>query len=121
MRFITNRINGGDSWLFVGTTSTTFSWTYFQQSASTVNATATKYNSLFLSGGVALNWGSGVSWTDTLNYGGGNNCDRTFTWSWAGHGPYQGWSGGSSCTPAGSFQNGGEGHSIQLVNCYVEC
>jgi hypothetical protein len=121
MRFITNRINGGDSWLFVGTTSTTFSWTYFQQSASTVNATATKYNSLFLSGGVALNWGSGVHWTDTLNYGGGNNCDRTFTWSWAGHGPYQGWSGGSSCTPAGSFQNGGEGHSIQLVNCYVEC
>ena len=121
MRFITNRINGGDSWLFVGTTSTTFSWTYFQQSASTVNATATKYNSLFLSGGVALNWGSGVYWTDTLNYGGGNNCDRTFTWSWAGHGPYQGWSGGSSCTPAGSFQNGGEGHSIQLVNCYVEC
>ena len=121
MRFITNRINGGDSWLFVGTTSTTFSWTYFQQSASTVNATATKYNSLFLSGGVALNYGTGVHWTDTLNYGNGNNCDRTFTWSWGGHGTYQGWSGGSGCNPEGAFQNGGEGHSIQLVNCYVEC
>lgn len=121
MRFLTNRRNGGDSWLFQGSTNTTFSWTYFQQSASSVTATAQKYNGLWLSGGLALNWGIGANWTDTLNYGGGNNCDRTFTWSWGGHGSWQGWSGGSSCTPAGSFQNGGEGHAIQLVNCYVEC
>lgn len=121
MRFITNRMNSLDSWLFVGTTTTTFSWTYFAQSGSSVAATAQKYNNSWLSGGLALNWGSGTNWTDTLNYGGGNNCDRTFTWSWGGHGSWQGWSGGSSCTPAGSFQNGGEGHSIQLVNCYVEC
>jgi hypothetical protein len=121
MRFITNRRNGGDSWLFVGTTTTTFSWTYFQQSASSVSATATQYNGLFLSSGARLNYGSGTNWTDTLAYGNGNNCDRTFTWSWSGHGSWQGWSGGSACNPGGSFQNGGEGHAIQLVNCYVEC
>jgi len=121
MRFITNRMNSLDSWLFVGTTTTTFSWTYFAQSGSSVAATAQKYNNSWLSGGLALNWGSGTNWTDTLNYGGGNNCDRTFTWSWGGHGSWQGWSGGSTCTPAGSFQVGGEGHAIQLVNCYVEC
>lgn len=121
MRFITNRRNGGDSWLFVGTQTTTFSWTYFQQSGSSVTATARRHNSLWLTGGVNLDWGSGTNWTDTLNYGGGNDCQRTFTWSWGGHGPWQGWSGGAACTPAGSFQNGGEGHAIQLVNCYVEC
>jgi len=121
IRIMTNRLNSNDSWIFVGTTTTTFSWTYFQQSASSVSATAVKYNNLFLTGGVALNYGSGTNWTDTLNYGNGNNCDRTFTWSWSGHGSWQGWSGGSSCTPGGSFQNGGEGHAIQLVNCYLEC
>jgi hypothetical protein len=121
MRFITNRRNGGDSWLFVGTTTTTFSWTYFQQSGSSVSATAVQYNGLFLTGGTRLSYGSGANWTDTLNYGNGNNCDRTFTWSWGGHGPWQGWSGGAACNPGGSFQNGGEGHAIQLVNCYVEC
>ena len=121
MRFLTNRRNGGDSWLFGGTTSTTFSWSYFQQSASSVSATAQRYNGLWLSGGLNTNWGSGTNWTDTLNYGGGNDCQRTFTWSWGGHGSWQGWSGGSSCTPGGSFTVGGEGHAIQLVNCYVEC
>jgi hypothetical protein len=121
MKFLTNRVNGADSWLFTGTTSTTFSWTYFQQSGSSVSASAQKYSGLWLSGSLALNWASGIYWTDTLNYGGGNDCDRTFTWSWGGHGVYQGWSGGSSCTPAGSFQNTTEGHAIQLVNCYVQC
>ena len=121
IRIITNRRNIGDSWLFVGTSSASFSWTYFQQSASTVNATAQRYNSAFLGGGLNTNWGSGSNWTDTLNYGGGNDCQRTFTWSWGGHGSWQGWSGGSSCTPAGSFQNGGEGHAINLANVYIEC
>ncbi len=121
MKFLTNRVNGADSWLFTGTTSATFSWTYFPQNGTTVSASAQKYNGLWLTGGLALNWSTGIYWTDTLNYGGGNNCDRTFTWSWGGHGVYQGWSGGSTCTPAGSFVNTNEGHAIQLVNCYVEC
>jgi hypothetical protein len=121
MRFLTNRRNGGDSWLFGGTSSTSFSWTYFQQSASSVSATAQRYNGLWLSGGLNTNWGSGTNWTDTLNNGGANDCQRVFTWSWGGHGSWQGWSGGSTCTPAGSFQVGGEGHALQLVNCYIEC
>jgi hypothetical protein len=121
MKMLVNRINGNDSWYFQGTTSATFSWAYFPQNASSVNASATKYSGLFKNGSVLLNWATGSQWTDTLNIGGGNDCDRTFTWSWGGHGSWQGWSGGSSCTPAGSFQNGGEGHAIQLVNCYIEC
>ena len=118
-RFLCNRRNSGDSWYFEGTTSTSFSWTYFQQSASSVNATAVRTGGLWRGGGTRQNWGSGNRWTDTLNYGGGNNCDRTFMWSWNGHGPYQGWSGGSNCRPSGGFQNGNEGHSIQLVNVYM--
>lgn len=121
MKMLVNRINQGDSWYFQGGTSTTFSWTYFQQSASSVSASATQYSGLFKSGTTLMNWSSNVYWTDTLNYGGGNNCDRTFTWNWSGHGSYQGWSGGSSCNPSGSFQVGSEGHSIQLVNCFIEC
>jgi len=50
IRIMTNRLNSNDSWIFVGTTTTTFSWTYFQQSASSVSATAVKYNNLFLTG-----------------------------------------------------------------------
>lgn len=121
MKMLVNRINRGDSWYFQGSTSTTFSWTYFQQSASTVSASATQYASLYKGGSTLLNWSSGIYWTDTLNYGGNNDCDRTFMWSWGGHGVWQGWSGGSACNPSGAFQNTTEGHSIQLVNCFIEC
>ena len=121
MKMLVNRLNSGDSWYFQGSTSTTFSWTYFEQSASSVSASATQYSGSFKSGSTLMNWSTGVYWTDTLNYGGGNNCDRIFTWSWGGHGSYQGWSGGAYCTPTGAFQVGAEGHSIQLVNCFIEC
>ena len=121
MKMMVNRLNQGDSWYFQGSTSTTFSWTYFQQTASSVSSSATQYSGLFKSGTTLLNYAANTNWTDTLNYGNGNNCDRTFTWSWGGHGVYQGWSGGAACTPAGSFQNAGEGHAIQLVNCFIEC
>ena len=118
-KILANRRNRPDSWYFEGTTSTSWDWTYFQQSASSVNATATQTSGFFRSGSTQMNWGSGNRWTDTLGYGGGNNCDRTFMWSWGGHGPYQGWSGGSSCNPSGGFTNGNEGHAIQLVNVYM--
>ncbi len=118
-RFMTNRRNSGDSWYFEGGTSTSWSWTYFQQNSSSVNASAVRTSGLWRTGSTQQNWGQGNRWTDTLAYGGGNNCDRTFMWSWGGHGPYQGWSGGSSCNPSGGFQNGNEGHSIQLVNVYM--
>jgi hypothetical protein len=121
MRMIVNRRNSNDSFLILGQTSTTFNWGYYPQSPSSVSTTITRYNSLWLAGGAAYS-GTGGGWTDTLGpFVGSNDCQRTFTWNWGGHGPWQGWSGGSSCTPAGGFQNGGEGHSIQLVNCYIEC
>ena len=121
MKMLVNRLNSNDSWYFQGTTSTSFSWAYFNQAPSSANASATQYLGLFKQGSINMNWGVGTQWTDTLNYGGGNNCDRTFTWTWVSHGGYQGWSGGSACVPAGSFQNGSEGHAIQLVNCFIEC
>jgi len=121
MKMVVNRINQGDSWHFQGSSSAAFSWIYFQQAASTVSASATQYSGLFKSGSTLMNWTSGTMWTDTLNYGGGNDCDRTFTWSWGGHGSAQGWSGGYGCNPTGGYQLSGEGHSIQLVNCFVEC
>jgi hypothetical protein len=121
MKMLVNRINRGDSWYFQGSTSTTFSWTYFQQSGSSVAALSTQYSGAYKAGSTLMNWPSNIYWTDTLNYGGGNNCDRTFTWSWGGHGPYQGWSGGNDCIPSGGFQYATEGHSIQLVNCFIEC
>tara|TARA_B100000131_G_scaffold321411_1_gene372050 strand:+ start:1349 stop:2263 length:915 start_codon:yes stop_codon:yes gene_type:complete len=118
-RIMTNRRNSGDSWYFEGGTSTSWSWSYFPQNSSSVNASAVRTSGLWRTGSTQQNWGQGNRWTDTLAYGGGNNCDRTFMWSWGGHGPYQGWSGGSSCNPSGGFQNGNEGHSIQLVNVYM--
>ena len=118
-RILTNRLNSNDSWWFEGGSNGTFDWGYFPQNPSSVNASATKYYGLWRGGGLHLNYGQGNRWTDTLNYGNGNNCDRTFTWSWSGHGSYQGWSGGSSCTPSGGFQVGGENHYIQLVNVFV--
>jgi hypothetical protein len=121
MKMLVNRLNLMDSWYFQGTTSATFSWTYFSQNAATVSATATKYNYIFKQSGVALNYATGVQWTDTLNYGNGNNADRTFTWTWGSHGGYQGWSGGQTANPAGSYQFGSEGHAIELVNCFIEC
>jgi hypothetical protein len=74
-----------------------------------------------MTGSLDLNYSSSTQFTDTLNLGGGNNCQRSFTWTWGSHGGYQGWSSGSSCTPTGNFQAGSEGHSINLVNVYVEC
>lgn len=121
MRLLCNRINIPDSWLFTGVTNTTFSWAYWNQSPSSVSVTSQRYTGLNMTGSLDLNYSSSTQFTDTLNLGGGNNCQRSFTWTWGSHGGYQGWSGGSSCNPTGNFQAGSEGHSINLVNVYVEC
>lgn len=122
MKMLTNRINSSDSFYIEGTTSTTFSWARFNESPSTVSTTLTRYNSQWKGGGTSYTLSNSTAWTDTLNNGtNSNDCTRTFTWTWSEHGGYQGWSGGSSCSPAGSFQNTSEGHAIQLVNVYIEC
>lgn len=122
MKMMTNRMNIPDSLYIQGTTSTSFSWTYFNQQPSTVSATISRYTGTWKGGSLSYTGTNITNWTDTLSAGlAGNDCTRTFTWTWTGHSGYQGWSGGSSCTPDGSFQATTEGHAIELVNVYIEC
>jgi len=129
MKLLVNRINGGDSWYLTGSSDGPFSWNWFRSNDGTnnqdraspslkVRTSASRYTSTFKQGtfsGTLDN--ANIDW-DVLN---NNTCGRLFTWWWGGHGVYQGWSGGATCTPAGGFQTGTEGHFIQLVNCYMEC
>lgn len=122
MKMLTNRMNIPDSLYIQGTSSSSFSWSYFNQQPSALSATISRYTSIWKGGSVSYTGTNITNWTDTLSAGlAGNDCTRTFTWTWSGHNGYQGWSGGSSCTPAGSFQASGEGHAIELVNVYIEC
>lgn len=122
MKMLTNRMNIPDSLYIQGTSSSSFSWAYFNQQPSALAATISRYTSTWKGGSLSYTGTNITSWTDTLSAGlASNDCTRTFTWTWSGHGGWQGWSGGSSCTPAGSFQNSGEGHAIELVNVYIEC
>lgn len=122
MKMLTNRMNIPDSLYIQGTSSSSFSWGYFNQQPSALSATISRYTSTWKGGSVSYTGTNITNWTDTLSAGlAGNDCTRTFTWTWSGHSGYQGWSGGSSCTPAGSFQASSEGHAIELVNVYIEC
>jgi hypothetical protein len=129
LKMLLNRRNNGDSFYFEGRTATSaFNWSSFNANSSDRNTVFQKNSGLFKTGTLQFNFTSETNlWTDSLSLSGvSNNCDRTFTWTWAGHQTaggtqYQGWSGGSSCTPDGSFQVGTEGHAIQLVNLYVVC
>jgi hypothetical protein len=129
LKMLLNRRNNGDSFYFEGRTATSaFNWSSFNANSSDRNTVFQKNSGLFKTGTLQFNFTSETNlWTDSLSLSGvSNSCDRTFTWTWAGHQTaggtqYQGWSGGSSCTPDGSFQVGTEGHAIQLVNLYVVC
>lgn len=122
MKMLTNRMNIPDSLYIQGTTSTSFAWSVFNMQTSSAYATITRYTSNWKGGSVSYTGTNINQWTDTLSAGlAGNDCTRTFTWTWSNHGGYQGWSGGSSCTPAGSYQYSGEGHAIELANVYIEC
>lgn len=128
LKMLLNRRNNGDSFYFEGRTATSaFNWSSFNLNSSDRTTTVKKNSGLFRTGTLQFDIPETTLWTDTLSYGGGvgNSCDRTFTWTWAGHSSggiqYQGWSGGSSCVPDGSFQAASEQHAIQLVNLYVVC
>jgi len=122
LRMRVNRLNASDSVYIQGTQGgVAFQWYgYFAAAIDTnspgATATGTVYTNQWLGG--AIKSGPSTVWTD---FGAANDCTRSFTWWWSGHGSYQGWSGGQTCTPAGSFQAAGEGHAIELVNVYVEC
>jgi hypothetical protein len=121
MKMLVNRLNNADSLYIQGASSSTFSWATFDGVPASLTASLARYTSSWKGGSLSYNVSNQSQWTDTFNYGASNDCTRSFTWTWTDHGGYKGWSGGSSCTPAGSFQNGAEGHAIQLVNVYIEC
>jgi hypothetical protein len=131
MRMLVNRINGGDSWFYTGTSDGPFSWNYFRHvngdnlqnnwsPSLRTRAAGQRWLGTFRTGAISGTTPDTAGWTDMGQYT-GNDCSRIFTGWWSGHGSWQGWSGGASCTPAGSFQNTTEGHALQLVNCYMEC
>ncbi len=60
---------------------------------------------------------------DTYWCGGGNDCNRIFTWAWSGHSSVRGWSSGSSCG-CGNYGDDGwcsanEGHVIPRTQVWV--
>lgn len=121
MSMLINRQYNGDSLYMIGTTSATFNWTTFNVNPASINATVSRHTAAWRSGTTSYNIANTNQWTDTFNVFGANDCNRLFTWTWSSHGGWQGWSGGSSCTPTGSFQAGSEGHALDLVNVYMEC
>jgi hypothetical protein len=123
MRMLVNRTYIADSYYIEGVTdSTAFSWGLFNAIPSSVSANIYRYTTYWKGGSLSYSGSNTTSFTDTLSAGlTGNDCTRLFTWSWSGHGPYQGWSAGSGCGPAGTFQNSGETHAIDQVKVYIEC
>jgi hypothetical protein len=122
MKMLTNRTYIGDSFYIQGTSSTSFAWSLFNALPSSVNATIQRYTSYWKGGSLSYTGTNTPYFTDTLSGGfTGNDCSRLFTWTWTGHEGYQGWSAGSGCAPAGTFQAGSETHAIDLVKVYVEC
>jgi hypothetical protein len=134
MKLLVNRMNGGDSWYYTGTSDGPFSWNYFRSFNGTnivnnwtpsirARAAGARYTSLWKGGTLTGTTPDTAGFTDMGQYT-GNDCSRIFTGWWSGHASNnQGWSGGASCTPAGGLQAsvGATGHSLQLVNCYMEC
>lgn len=120
-KMLVNRTLYGDSWYFTGSSTADFSWSYFNSRPSSVSANHQRYPNQWKSGTLSQS-GTGSYWTDTNTSGAsGNDCNRSFTWTWSSHGGQQGWSHGSGCVPTGSYQAGSEAHAIDRVNIYIEC
>ena len=115
-RLMVNRTLAADSYVFAGTQTASFAWANFNATPSPVTATATYYPSVWGAGTGTVACTSATSWTDTSTTG--NDVTRTFTWTWASHGGYQGWSHGLSWTAG--YQYTTEQHGIDRVNVYLE-
>lgn len=123
MQMVVNRIELGDSWWFRGTESIQpFTWNQFNPGGGTdsgsstfFNLYVTRYTGQWLTGSLSGNY-FGNSWLDYSATG--NDASRNFTWTWSGHGAWNGWSAGSTVSSPG-FTNGGEGHALQMVNIFV--
>lgn len=126
MKMLLNRTHIADSFYIEGVTSTAFGWSLFNAVPSGVSANITRYTTYWKGGSVSYTGSNTTYFTDTLSGGfTANDCTRLFTWTWSGHNDgvtqYQGWSSGSGCAPAGTFQAGSETHAIDQVKVYIEC
>jgi hypothetical protein len=122
MRCLVNRHCVNDSYLFVGTQSNDFRWSHYYTSGSSAYCDSTQYTAFWGPNGSGTAQNAQVnhtSWTDT-NGATGNNCNRSFSWTWSQHGGYQGWSTGSTCDPACGYEYSAEAHRIMNANVYVE-
>jgi hypothetical protein len=132
MRMVVNRTTNGlnDSLYYVGTSDGPFSWNYFRSGSGTnvvdafnpstrVRTNVYRYTGTFRTGSLTAQTGDTQNWIDWYPTG-ANDCTRIFTATWSGHGgSWQGWSSGASCTSG--YTATGNGHTLQLVHCYMEC
>lgn len=136
MRMVVNRTTSGlnDSLYYVGTSDGPFSWNYFRAGSGNngvnefnpstrVRINVSRYTGTFRTGTLTAQTGDTQNWLDWYPTG-INDCTRIFTTTWSGHSAsstqWQGWSAGASCTSGYQTINN-EGHTLQLVHCYMEC
>lgn len=114
LHMVINRRLYGDSLRLTGDQNGTFYWSTFNSSNTGYSATYKRYTGLWNAG--SNSWTeTGSGWGDS----GPNNCERSFTWTWSGHGGTEGWAHGNGCTFSGGYSYGGNTHSLDRVNVYV--
>ena len=130
-RMLLNRPLSGDSYTYRGvTTGQQFAWSLFNTGtgtggASTVAADVARYAAMWASGTAqtAGTCANTIWWVDTNQMASNiaaNDVTRSFSWTWASHGGYQGWSVGNVHL-AGGYEAANEANSITRANVYVEC
>jgi hypothetical protein len=107
------RFGTNQDWRFSYTTMTTWDWNMDSNKTATVISRSPSCSGT-MSGGT----------NDTYWCGGGNDCDRIFTWAWASHNSVRGWSAGSTCSCTGYGSDGwcytSEGHVLLRTQVFVK-
>ncbi len=107
------RFGVNQDWRFSYPTMTTWDWVMDTSKTATV-----------ISRSPSCSGSTSGNTRDAYWCGGGNDCDRIFTWDWASHAYIKGWSAGSSCscTAYGSdgWCNATEGHVILRTQVWVK-
>ena len=110
----------GDSFYHKVTNQAQFAWvnqfgsTPTDQQPATGTGVNRRYAGTWLSGGQTS--GDASNFIDN-DFASSNGTARLFTWHWSGHGPWHGWSSGS--TENRGLQNGSEGHALQFVQLWA--
>jgi hypothetical protein len=130
MHLLLNRSMSNDSYVYKGTTEGTFAWSLFNVQKAGGRADFTHYNAMWGIGAIKASSANLENWQDSVLRQGSvpgwenvrdNDINRSFSWAWANHQGYQGWSHGNTGLPTDGFQAGAEGHPITLANVYVLC